>query len=101
MIISVPLAEELTFRQYLVPRLISADFTEVPPKKLTIVSVVVSSIAFGLFHDQWIAASFAGAVYAGARARRGLLADAIVAHATTNALITVTVLVLGRWDLWM
>jgi membrane protease YdiL (CAAX protease family) len=42
----------------------------------------------------------AGILYAYAQKRRGLLSDAIIAHAVTNALIALQVLVLGHWALW-
>jgi len=32
--------------------------------------------------------------------RRGRIGDAVVAHATTNALIAATVLIAGKWGLW-
>ena len=42
----------------------------------------------------------AGVLYAYAQKRRGLLSDAIVAHAVTNALIAMQVLFAGHWSLW-
>ena len=38
--------------------------------------------------------------YAWAMYRRGRVGDAILAHATTNALIAAVVLILGNWNLW-
>jgi len=32
--------------------------------------------------------------------RRGKVADAVIAHAVTNALIAADVLILGNWGLW-
>jgi hypothetical protein len=42
----------------------------------------------------------AGAVYTLVLYRRGELADPIVAHATTNAMLAACVLATGRWSLW-
>ena len=39
-------------------------------------------------------------LYAIALYRRGELADAVVAHATTNALLTAYVLAMGSWAVW-
>jgi len=39
-------------------------------------------------------------LYAGAFLRRGKIGDAVIAHATTNALLAGLVLFSGRWYLW-
>jgi len=58
------------------------------------------SLAFAAVHQQWIGGFAAGVLYAYAQKRRGLLSDAIVAHAVTNALIAMQVLFAGHWSLW-
>jgi hypothetical protein len=60
----------------------------------------ISSLAFAAVHQQWIGGFAAGVLYAYAQKRRGLLSDAIVAHAVTNALIAMQVLFAGHWSLW-
>jgi exosortase E/protease (VPEID-CTERM system) len=98
----VPIAEELAFRAFLLRRLISPSFLEVPKTQLTVVSFLVSSLAFGLLHGHdWIAATIAGAAYALAQRARGRTSDAVVAHAVTNALIAIAVLVFGAYWLWV
>ncbi|MBV8609587.1 MAG: exosortase E/protease, VPEID-CTERM system [Singulisphaera sp.] len=100
-VITVPLAEELAFRGYLIPRLITADFRDVPPGQFRLSSVVVSSVLFGTLHNgRWLAGTLAGMLYALALYRRGKLSDAVLAHATTNALIAADVLLAGAWSLW-
>lgn len=99
-VLIVPIAEELAFRGYLLRRIISPDFDRVPFDKLTWPALVVSSLAFGLLHADWIAATLAGVAYAVAQRRRGKLADAATAHAVTNALVALDVLVLGAWAQW-
>ncbi len=85
----MPLAEELAFRGFLTRRLIAADFQAVPEGRFTGMSFVVSSLLFGLLHQQrWLAGTVAGMAYALAYYRRGRLIDAVAAHATTNLLIT-------------
>jgi CAAX prenyl protease-like protein len=65
------------------------------------VSVLISSVAFGLMHgDRWLAGTLAGLIYAIAFLRRGRIGDAVVAHTTTNALLAAWVLVGGRWYFW-
>jgi len=99
-VLTVPLAEELAFRGYLTRRLIAAEFQEVPLDRFTWLSFLVSSALFGALHGRWLAGILAGMLYAIALYRRGELADAVVAHATTNALIAAYVLATGSWSLW-
>jgi CAAX prenyl protease-like protein len=100
-VVTVPIAEELAFRAFLLRRLISADFTEVDKTRLTPFALVVSSLAFGLLHPgAWIPGTVAGLGYAYAQRARGRTADAVVAHAVTNALIAVDVLVFDAYWLW-
>jgi exosortase E/protease (VPEID-CTERM system) len=99
-VITVPIAEELAFRGYLVRRLIAADVTTVSPGRFTWLSFVISSMLFGALHGRWLAGTLAGMAYALALYRRGEIVDAIAAHATTNALIAGFVLATGNWSLW-
>jgi CAAX prenyl protease-like protein len=99
-VVVVPVAEELAFRGYLLRRLIDADFTAVSPKHFTTASFLISSIVFGALHGRWLAGILAGMVYAGAQYRRGEIADAIVAHTVTNALLAAYVVIFGHWGFW-
>ena len=100
-IITVPIAEELAFRGYLLRRLVSADFGSVNLGRCYLIPFAVSSVVFGILHGQrWIAGTMAGMLYAAAARRRGSLGDAALAHATTNALIAARVLTVGNWNLW-
>ena len=98
-IISVPVAEELAFRGYALRRLISADFDKLP-LRFTWFSFLLSSFLFGVLHGRWVAGTVAGMFYAWAMYRRGRVGDAIIAHATTNALIAAYVLISGNWNYW-
>ena len=100
-VVTVPIAEELAFRGYLTRRLISVDFASVSPGTLTTASLLISSLLFGALHGRLVAGVIAGAIYALAYHRKGALADAVVAHATTNALIAAYVLATGTWSLWL
>jgi exosortase E/protease (VPEID-CTERM system) len=99
-VVTAPIAEELAFRGYLLRRLISADFEKLSSPRFTWISFLVSSILFGALHGRWLAGTVAGMFYAWAMYRRGKVGDAIIAHATTNALIAAAVLILGNWSLW-
>jgi CAAX prenyl protease-like protein len=100
-VVTVPIAEELAFRGFLIRRFSSADFDSLSPRHYTYLAVLVSSLAFGLLHgDRWLAGTLAGIIYAVAFLRRGRIGDAVVAHATTNALLAVWVLAGSKWYLW-
>jgi CAAX prenyl protease-like protein len=100
-VITVPLAEELAFRGFLMRRLISPDFESVPFRHLSWFALLVSSLAFGLLHGNlWIAGSIAGVLFGLAVIRRGRIGDAVIAHATANALLAAYVLLYHDWRLW-
>jgi CAAX prenyl protease-like protein len=99
--ITVPIAEELAFRGFLLRRLISHDFESVPFTRFTWFALLVSSALFGALHGgMWLAGILAGLLYGGAMIRTGRIGEAVAAHATTNALLAVYVLLFGAWRLW-
>jgi CAAX prenyl protease-like protein len=99
-VVLVPIAEELAFRGYLLRKLVSADFEKVAFGHFTWLSFLGSSILFGVLHAQWKAGVLAGMMFAIASYRRGLISDAVVAHATANGLLAAYVLTTGHWSLW-
>ena len=96
----VPLAEELAFRGYLLNRLSGRDPAVSGGVPFTWLSFLLSSVLFGVFHGAWLAGTVAGMAYALARYRRGAVGDAVVAHMTTNLLLSGYVLVTGQWGYW-
>jgi exosortase E/protease (VPEID-CTERM system) len=99
-VVTVPMAEELAFRGFLLRRLVSADFESAEAGRFSWPSFLGSSLLFGAMHGRWVAGTLAGAAYALAVYRRGRLSDAVVAHATTNALIAAYVIATGNWSVW-
>ena len=100
-VITVPIAEELAFRGFLLRRLVSADFESVSWRLFAWAPFLISSIGFGLLHgNRWLAGAIAGMIYAFAMLRRGRIGEAVAAHAVTNALLAIYVLVSGNWQLW-
>jgi exosortase E/protease (VPEID-CTERM system) len=100
-VVTVPLAEELAFRGFLMRRLISPDFESVPPRAFGWFALLASSIAFGVLHGgYWIPGCIAGILFGLAMIRRGRIGDAVVAHAGANALLAAYVLVYHQWHLW-
>ena len=88
-VLVVPLAEELAFRGFLARRVSTPTFDTLSPRAITPLGIGVSSLAFGLLHERALAGVVAGVAYALAYRARGRLADAVLAHATTNAVLVV------------
>ena len=99
-VVVVPIAEELAFRGYVARRLVAADFQHVSLRRLSGVAILTSSVLFGVMHRQIVAGTLVGILFALAARRRGELTDAVVAHATTNALVAAYVLTTGNWSFW-
>jgi CAAX prenyl protease-like protein len=84
-----------------VRRLVARDFDEVPFDRLTLISIVLSSLAFGLMHGQhWPVGIVAGLAYAALLRNKGRMGDAVVAHAVSNLLLAAWVLARGDWGMW-
>ena len=100
-VVTVPIAEELAFRGFLLRRLVTADFERVNFRDTSLFALLGSSVAFGLMHGaRWFAGSVVGLVYALVLRRRGRIGEAVAAHATTNALLAIWVITRGDWRLW-
>jgi len=99
--VTVPIAEELFFRGFVIRRCIGPDVDAVPVGAFTWLSFLLSSVAFGVLHgDAWVAGTLAGMLFALALYTRRSLDDAVVAHATTNALLSGYVVATGSWSQW-
>jgi exosortase E/protease (VPEID-CTERM system) len=100
-IVTVPLAEELAYRGYLLRRLATAHFETAPFSAARWPALAVSALAFGLVHGRfWMAGIIAGLAYGAVAMRTNKLGEAVAAHATTNALIAAQVLLFRHWWLW-
>ena len=100
-VVTVPLAEELAFRGYLLRRFVSTDFESVSPRGVTWLALAASSVVFGLLHGgSWIAGILAGILFGLVWKRRGSMGDAVVAHASANTLLAAYVIAYGQWHLW-
>ena len=80
-VVTVPVAEELAFRGFLLRRLVSADFERIDFRKAPLFALLGSSVAFGLMHGaRWFAGALAGLVYALVLRRRGRIGEAVAAQ---------------------
>jgi exosortase E/protease (VPEID-CTERM system) len=99
--LTVPLAEELAYRGFLMRRLQGADFDLTAYSQVRWPALVISAVAFGIMHGaMWLPGIAAGLAYGLVTRRRSSLGEAVAAHTITNALAAVSVLVLNDWRLW-
>jgi exosortase E/protease (VPEID-CTERM system) len=106
-VVTVPIAEELAFRGYLARRFVSREFDQVSFTALTVLSICLSSVVFGMEHMKdlmdWqhlALGALAGLAFSAVLRRRGRMGDAVVAHAVCNLLLAAWVLGFGDWALW-
>jgi exosortase E/protease (VPEID-CTERM system) len=100
-ILTVPIVEELAFRGYLARRIQSSDVDSVPFAHLSLVAILISSVAFGALHgSMWIAGILSGLIFALVAKFRNRLGEAVAAHATANLLIAIWVLSRHDYSLW-
>jgi exosortase E/protease (VPEID-CTERM system) len=99
--LTVPIAEELAYRGYLLRRLTNADFRAVRFETVRWPALAICAVVFGIMHGtMWFPAMIAGLAYGAVTIRTGKIGEAVVAHATTNALLAAAVLLFDQWQLW-
>lgn len=96
----VPVMEELFWRSFLLRWIDHKDFLAADPAQVKLLSFIVTVILFGIEHNLWLAGMVAGAAYAVLYMRSGSLWWPIIAHAVTNGLLGVWVVVNGQWTYW-
>lgn len=100
-VLTVPIVEELAFRGYIARRVQSSNIDSIPFAHLSVLAILVSSVAFGALHGRlWIAGILSGIVFALVAKFRNRLGEAIAAHATANLLIVLWVLTRSDYSLW-
>ena len=96
----VPIAEEFAFRGYIQPQL-QLWFDRNGFKSASVIaSLGITALLFGYVHSNILAGSIAGLFFGLAYLQRRQLIDAVVAHAVTNALLSLYVLGFGYWSYW-
>ena len=96
----VPVMEELFWRSFLMRWIQQPIFEAVPPAAVGLRAVGLSTFVFVLAHTLWLAAIVAGLAYAWLYIRTGKLWTAVIAHAVTNGVLGVWVVMTGNWQFW-
>ena len=98
----VPPLEELFWRGWLMRWLIDKDFEKVPLGTYAWASFWLVALLFASEHGPyWEVGLAAGIAYNGWLVRTRNLADCILAHAVTNALLAAYVIAAGQWQYWL
>ena len=96
----VPVMEELFWRSFLMRWFDNEIFEGVVPQLVGLRAIVLSTFVFMLAHTLWLAAIVAGLAYAWLYRRTGKLWVPVIAHAVTNGLLGVWVVMTGNWAFW-
>lgn len=100
-VLLVPVVEELFWRGFLMRILIRTNFLSVPMGAWARDAFWITAVLFAIEHGAyWDVGLAAGIIYNAWIVRTRSLADAILAHAVTNGLLAVYVIVLGQWQYW-
>jgi uncharacterized protein len=98
----IPILEELFWRGWLMRWLIRQNFLTAPLGQYTPPSFWIVAVLFASEHGPyWEVGLIAGVAYNWWMVRTRSLADCIVAHAITNALLAAYVLFSDRWQYWL
>ena len=98
----VPILEELFWRGWMMRWLIDTDFLKVPLGKYVPSAFWIVAVLFASEHGSyWEVGLAAGVVYNWWIIRTRNLADCILAHAVTNAVLAAYVIWTGRWQYWL
>ena len=98
--IVVPLMEELFWRSFLIRWVINPDFEKVAFGTFTLASFTVTVVLFGVEHILWLAGMMAGVAYNLLYYHTRRLWPCVVAHATTNVILGLHVLLTQEWQWW-
>ena len=98
----VPILEELFWRGWMMRWIIRSDFLNVPLGTFTRSSFWIVALLFASEHGPyWEVGLVAGIAYNGWLVRTRNLADCILAHAATNAMLAGYVLACSQWQYWL
>lgn len=100
-VLVVPVVEELFWRAWLMRWLINTDFRRVPLGAYSPFSFWLTAVLFASEHGPyWDVGLLAGIIYNLWMIRSKSVADCVLMHAVTNALLSAYVITAGQWQYW-
>lgn len=101
-VLIVPIVEELFWRAWLMRWLINANFERVPLGAYRPAAFWVTAVLFASEHGPyWEVGLITGVIYNLWMIRTKSIADCIVMHAVTNAVLSVYVISTAQWQYWL
>ena len=98
----VPIVEELFWRGWLMRWLIRSDFASVPLGAYKPLSFWFVALLFASEHGPyWDVALLTGVIYNAWMVRSRSMADCVLMHAVTNALLSIYVIATQQWQYWL
>ncbi len=80
--------------------IVSPDFLSVKLGQFTRASFLITVLLFGVEHNLWLAGMMAGVAYNLVMYRTRRLWPCVIAHAVTNLMLGIHVLLTGQWYWW-
>jgi CAAX prenyl protease-like protein len=96
----VPFLEEVFYRSFLYRCLIKTDFLSVPLNSFNLWAFLFVCAGFGFNHYEWLPGILCAFIYQGLVLKKGRLGDAITAHAITNFLLGLWVVLRSAYYFW-
>jgi CAAX prenyl protease-like protein len=96
----VPVMEEIFWRSLVMRWIDNKNFLNTSPRSVSMLALVVSSGVFASAHHLWLAGFLAGLVYGALYIKYKNLWIPIVAHAVTNGVLGIWVMLTGNWKYW-
>ncbi len=96
----VPLMEELFWRSFLMRWIAHPNFLSVNPAQVGFKAFCITAVLFAVAHSLWFAGLLAGIAYNLLYMRSNTLWSPIIAHAVTNAILGVWIVLTGNWGFW-
>lgn len=101
-VVNVPILEELFWRGWLMRWLIDRDFLKVPLGAYTPYAFWVVALLFASEHGSyWDVGLVTGVIYNWWLVKTRNLANCILAHAVTNACLSIYVVARDQWQYWL
>lgn len=101
-VVLAPIVEELFWRGWLMRWLVDSEFEKVPLGAYRAGAFWITAALFAAEHGPfWDVGLLAGIAYNLWIIRTKKLADCILAHAVTNAILCAYVIASGKWQYWM
>lgn len=100
LVLVVPLIEEFFLRGFLMRFFVRAEWWTIPLGEVTRTMALVATLYGVLSHPEWIAAAVWFTLITLLYARTRSIWDCVVAHAITNGLLGIYIVIWQDWTLW-